>query len=96
MKPLACRHCGRPKVNRPRGLCWTCFYAPGVRDKYPSESKFHPLANAVVEEEADFNGRIVEPDEPTTALPGTEEKVRVMIQRAALRQGLFHPNDATR
>jgi hypothetical protein len=33
------------------------------------------------------------PDEPTDALPGTEEKVLAMIQRAARRQQLFHPLD---
>src|SRR5436305_1269802 len=31
--------------------------------------------------------------EPTQALPGTEEKIRVMIERAALREQLFHPLD---
>jgi hypothetical protein len=36
----SCRHCGRARVNRPRGLCWTCYHLPGVRDLYPSTSKF--------------------------------------------------------
>lgn len=33
------------------------------------------------------------PRDPTQALPGTEEKVRVMIGRAARREQLFHPLD---
>ena len=35
-----CRNCNRGPVNRPRGLCWSCYYTPGVRDQYPSTSKF--------------------------------------------------------
>jgi hypothetical protein len=33
------------------------------------------------------------PLEPTAALPGSEQKIRVMTERAALRQQLFHPMD---
>lgn len=39
---MTCRHCGKGKVCRPRGLCWRCYYTPGVRDLYPSTSKFNP------------------------------------------------------
>jgi hypothetical protein len=35
-----CRHCRRSAVSRPRGLCWGCYYAPGVKDLYPPNSKF--------------------------------------------------------
>jgi hypothetical protein len=70
-----------------------------VRDQYPSESKYDPsknaTANAEEEAENDFTG---EPqlDEPTQALPGTEEKIEVMARRAAHRLALFHPQDAVR
>ena len=37
---MLCRHCNRRPSNRPRGLCWTCYYTPGLRDQYPSTSKF--------------------------------------------------------
>src|SRR5581483_10972436 len=86
MKPL-CRHCQKVKSNRPRGLCWSCYYTPGVRELYPSTSKF---ARRGV---ADFNGRAKMP-EPTDALPGTPEKVRVLEERARLGQQLWHPLDA--
>jgi len=84
---MLCRHCQKVKSNRPRGLCWSCYYSPGVREQYPSTSKF---ARRGVK---DFNGR-TKLGEPTTALPGTEEKVRVLMERARLGQSLFHPLDA--
>jgi len=84
---MFCRHCGTGPVNRPRGLCWSCYYTPGVRELYPSTSKF---ARRGV---ADFNGRAKMP-EPTAALPGTAEKVRVLEERARLGQQLWHPLDA--
>jgi hypothetical protein len=85
---MRCRHCGHPRVNRPRGLCWSCYYKPGVRDCYPSTSKF---ARRGV---TDFNGRFVLPPTPTRALPGSPEKVAVLEQRARLGQALWHPDDA--
>lgn len=35
------------------------------------------------------------PDLPTTALPGTEEKVNVLAERARLGETLWHPLDRT-
>jgi hypothetical protein len=84
---MLCRHCQRVKSNRPRGLCWSCYYTPGVREKFPSTSKF---ARRGV---SDFNGRARLP-EPTAALPGTEAKVRVLEERARQGQALWHPLDA--
>jgi hypothetical protein len=26
-----CRWCCQRNVNRPQGLCWQCYYTPGVR-----------------------------------------------------------------
>ena len=84
---MLCRHCQKVRSNRPRGLCWSCYYTPGVRDLYPSTSKF---ARRGVK---DFNGRARLP-EPTSALPGTPEKVAILEQRARLGQSLWHPLDA--
>jgi hypothetical protein len=85
---MFCRHCHAVKPNRPRGLCWSCYYAPGVRDRYPSTSKFgrRGLGN--------FNRRLTLPPFPTPALPGTPEKVAVLEQRARLGVSLWHPLDA--
>ena len=85
---MLCRHCQKVKSNRPRGLCWSCYYTPGVREQYPSTSKF---AQRGID---DFNGRAPLPA-PTDALPGTPEKVAVLMQRARLKQALWHPQDAT-
>jgi len=68
-------------------LCWTCYYTPEIRDRYPSTSKF---ARHGVE---DFNGRVSLPPFPTTAFPGTPEKVAVLEQRARMRVSLWHPLD---
>ena len=86
---MLCRHCETAPVNRPRGLCWSCYYTPGVRDLYPSTSKF---ARRGVE---DFNGRAIRTALPTGALPGSPEKVAILEQRAQMRQDLWHPQDAT-
>jgi hypothetical protein len=85
---MTCRNCATSRANRPRGLCWSCYYAPGVREKYPSTSKFAQRGVT------DFNGRAPLPV-PTRALPGTPEKVAVLEERARLGQALWHPRDAT-
>jgi hypothetical protein len=85
---MLCRHCNRVRSNRPRGLCWSCYYRPGVRELYPSTSKF---ARRGVD---DFNGKVALPHAPTSAMPGSPEKVEVLAQRARLRQNLWHPLDA--
>src|SRR5581483_5761260 len=85
---MLCRHCNRVPSNRPRGLCWSCYYTPGVREQYPSTSKF---ARRGV---SDFNGHVAPAAQPTTALPGTPEKVAILAERARLRQSLWHPQDA--
>src|SRR5579859_227383 len=83
-----CRHCRRGKVNRPRGLCWVCYYKTGVRQRYPSTSIYSYRGFD------DFYGRFTQPTFPTAALPGTPEKIAILTQRAALGQELFHPDDA--
>jgi hypothetical protein len=86
---MLCRHCQKARVNRPRGLCWCCYYTPHVRELYPSTSKF---ARRGV---SDFNGRATPTAIPTAALPGTREKVAILEERARTRQDLWHPRDAT-
>jgi hypothetical protein len=88
-RPL-CRHCQQKYAIRPRGLCWSCFYTPGVRDLYPPTSKFARQGVA-----ADYNRNRL-PAEPTGALPGTPRKVAVMEERALAGCALFHPLDANR
>jgi hypothetical protein len=84
-----CRHCKERPVNRPRGLCWKCFYEPGVKEHYPSTSKYAARGTG-----AGFKCRAPLPATPTTALPGSAEKVRVLRERAKRGEQLFHPRDA--
>ena len=86
---MLCRHCQKTKSNRPRGLCWTCYYTPGVRALYPSTSKFARRGPG------NFNGHAPLPDCPTAAAPGSEAKILILTERAAMKQALFHPLDST-
>jgi hypothetical protein len=69
-------------------LCWTCYYTPGVKEQYPSTSKYARRGAGI------FHGTAPLPSVPTTAAPGTPEKLAVLEQRARLNQALFHPADA--
>lgn len=83
-----CVACGKPKVNRPRGMCWTCYYTPGLKEKFPSGSKY---ARRGV---GNLTGEVpIDPQGPTTAMPGTPEKLLVMEDRARRRVQIFHPDD---
>ena len=42
----------------------------------------------------DFNGRAALAAEPTSAPPGSPEKVAILIERARQRRALWHPQDA--
>jgi hypothetical protein len=81
--PPQCRHCHAAAVSRPRGLCWRCFYTPGIKEKYPSTHRGIGLKQPTGP--ASF---------PTNALPGSDAKIEIMKLRAGLRQELYHPQDA--
>jgi hypothetical protein len=83
-----CKHCEKSKVNRPRGLSWSCYYTPGVKDMYPSTSKY---ARRGV---GNFTGNAPVAARPTCYAPGTPEKMAVLEERAKNKQALWHPFDA--
>ena len=83
-----CKHCQKSKVNRPRGLCWSCYYTPGVKEMYPSTSKY---ARRGV---GNFTGNAPVAPRPTCFAPGTAEKMAVLEERAKNKQALWHPFDA--
>lgn len=89
MKPL-CKHCETRNAWKSRGLCWTCFRIPGVRSMYPL---LNGRVLAVRGSGLDVNGGYTLPPEPTAAPVGSEEKIRVLTERAAAGVGLFHPQD---
>lgn len=86
---MICRHCEKSKVSRPRGLCWTCYYRPGIKELYPSTSKY---ARRGV---GNFFGAAPLPTCATSAEPGSEAKIAILAERARLRQTLWHPDDVT-
>lgn len=85
---MICQHCRLKRASRPRGLCWTCYYADGVRDMHPPTSKYGRRGPG------NFYCKSKLPPFPTNAAPGSPEKLAILEQRARLRQALFHPNDA--
>ncbi len=85
---MECRHCGHSPASRPRGLCWTCYYTPDIRDQYTSTSRYGRRGIA------DSYGHFQLPCAPTQALPGTPEKIAVLCSRALGGQSLWHPLDA--
>lgn len=83
-----CRHCSRGKVNRPRGLCWTCWHDVEVRERYPIVASRYTARG-----HGNGPGGYALP-EPTAAVPGTPEKIAVLERRARDGLALFHPLDA--
>lgn len=82
-----CRECGEYKVCRPRGLCWVCYYSPGVRETFVIESKFARKGVGV----RNITGKT---PNPTDARPGSPEKIAVLAARAEAGESLFHPDDS--
>jgi hypothetical protein len=84
-----CRNCHENKVNRPRGLCWHCYYTPGVQELYPSTSKYARRGNG----NHNLSESLPNAPEPMTTADRTE-RVKVMAWRAANGFDLFHPDDS--
>ena len=86
---LLCRHCHNNAANRPRQMCWSCYYTPGIRERYPSTSKF---ANRGVGG-GDFDGPAPLPEQPTPHSPASPGKMAVLEERARQGVALWHPKD---
>jgi hypothetical protein len=86
---VLCRHCRTFRVNRPRGLCWSCYRKPGVKGLYPPTSKYASRGLN------DFCRRAPLPPAPTPHPPGSAGKVEAMAARALAGEELFHPRDST-
>lgn len=81
----ACQHCKARKVNRPRGLCWRCYYTPGVRELYGPTSKHGERGLSCK--------RLKKAKTPTRFPPGSDEKIAVMAERLRRGEKIFHPKD---
>ena len=88
LRSKICRHCQRYRINRPRGLCWLCYYDLTIRALYPGSSCKYAARGI-----KDRYGKIAPPPVPTRAIAGSSHKVKVMAQRAAAGFGLWHPDD---
>ena len=86
---MNCRNCQKSKVNRPRGLCWSCYYKPGIRQQYPSTSKFARRGAG------NFCCAATAPTCSTRAVPGSTEKIAILAERAHNQQTLWHHADAS-
>ncbi len=82
---LLCCHCHAKRANRPKGLCHSCYYTPGVRALYKSTSKYVQRGHGTDEGTRE--------PEPTEAMPGSEGKMAALHQRLATGQQLHHRND---
>jgi hypothetical protein len=80
----ACRHCNSRPASRARGLCCVC---------YDDRSVCHLYSRARGASFVD-SGKHPISQKSTDAMPGTEDKIRVMMGRAGRQEQLFHPADA--
>jgi hypothetical protein len=73
-------------ATRPRGLCWTDYRRPEIRDLYPASNKFGQRGHGT-------GNRIRPAPFPIDAEPGTEAKIKAMEERAKDGCAIFHPAD---
>lgn len=84
-----CRHCGARPGSHKRGFCWGCYHTPAIVALYPADqSRNSQGGDAAWEYTA-----LPPPPEPTQAVPGSEEKLRVMEWRDQNGYQVFHPQD---
>ena len=85
-----CRHCGKKIAKRPGGLCWTCYYAPGIRAMYPTRRRNQyvsfEMPIPLCKDGFDYA--------PTGCPAGSEDKIEVMRERVAYGLPVCHPEDA--
>jgi hypothetical protein len=84
-----CQHCRERPAHRPRGLCRPCFTDRDIRRQYrPIRGRYYGSRDRYC------NAPL--PEVATKAAPGSPEKIRVLAQRFARRESLFHPDDVKR
>lgn len=80
-----CNHCKARPIDSPRGLCQPCFKNTGIRNRYK--------VGSVMSSRSEFESKTPFPPEPTTAQPGSEEKIQVYEWRVQNGYRLWHPDD---
>lgn len=90
-----CLNCHAFKIQHAGGLCDHCWELPGIGEKFPP-GRVVPrrVRQMTAEERQEFTeSPSIAIEEGTKAPPGTEEKVLIMLERAAKRLPIFHPED---
>jgi hypothetical protein len=91
-----CLHCSEAStVRRRRGLCRECYGNAAIRAKYPQVrgGKISESGRGSTADRDD--GNFSKPVTPTSAQPGSEERIQVLMKRAADRQPVYVRGDAT-
>ncbi len=83
-KPGNCRHCGTAALLHARRLCWQCYKTRSIVSQYPTQ--------LCSRSELIYEGPKY-PCRPTTALPGSVEKQKVMMERYVNQQPVHHKDD---
>ena len=86
-KPF-CVHCKKNKAQRSRQLCVKCYDNLEIRNSTPPVTLcgYRGLSYLRSPKLATL---------PTSALPGSIEKIRVMQERLSRGEAVFHPDDLT-
>ncbi len=82
---MACRHCQKKRVNRPLGLCWSCYYTPGVRVQYGGQASL---------EKRDDYSQSKTPRQTLSSLPGSTERIRALRERVLRGEATWRKGDA--
>lgn len=83
---MPCRHCGNTRSIDRRNLCQKCYR------KRSTINRYKPLPSS------GYTGLLADRNsyplpEPTDVMPGTPEKIAVMIDRAERGLAVLHPED---
>lgn len=80
-----CRHCQKAPIHKPRNLCYNCYMDLSIRNLYPVSVKAYEIRDTYAPRPLDTN--------PTQTIPGSEEKILLMMDRAKRGVQLFHPDE---
>lgn len=90
-EPLRCWKCRTRSVRCSFGLCRKCYQSTpagqrAAMRKWKRQQPLPKIPNSTAEP--------VLPASPTSALPGSPEKLRIMVERLRNGQSMHHPDDA--
>lgn len=90
-----CKHCGAGHWQGSRGLCLSCYRKPLIKELYPVLKDVRPLKRGEDRAQREYGEDRPVPRTPTKAVPGSEEKIKILMQRYSGGYQLWHPRDRT-